>query len=414
MPKTRVEASNELGIQLDHHQASFRPGDIITGAVIRKIHTVSTRARVTVKLYGRVKSKLTKHRHNGNGRTTDHYRGRFNLIAQNELPHKIFDGPVHIPPAGNPQMWNFSLHIPMGPSPSAVKTGNSQDRSYLPLTDEAITVSSLPSSFAFERAGWNEEIECFVEYYIDAELWQENTTHLSKASLPITVLEAPIPYPMQTIDLKTGTYSGCFKSQRLVPGMEDAELTFHQRMQKLFGSSKVAQFGFYVQVDYPTTIQMQHPSPIPFKVRVVSDRGRTSDIIADVPQTINITSLNIQIEATTSIICEGTFSSKTASGTRMYDFAEKGTMLGVRSPIAISADANSKPLDLGALLELSLHPNHANARGKPLYSFGVLYPSFVTYSIKHSHRLKWELGLQAAGESTSISGCHPVCILAAS
>ncbi|KIN03532.1 hypothetical protein OIDMADRAFT_117635 [Oidiodendron maius Zn] len=413
MPRTGLQTSPELSIKLDGPVASHYPGETLTGEIIRRIHTVSTRAWITIRLYGRTKSKLTIRRNNGSSTTTHHYRGRFNLFAPDEICQKVHDGPVHIPPGGGPQTWRFALIVPTAPSPRSVKMGNIQGRSFLPLNDADIAASSLPSTFAFETARWRERFHCFVEYYLEAEFRQENSSHITKAIVPIPIQTASIPYPFEKFDLNTRKYSACFKTQRLIPGMENTELSFGQTMQKLFGSSKVPQFGFSVQVDYPTIIQMQNPNPISFKIRIIPDRIRTSNVILDVPQTIRLTSLSMEIQATTSIICDATFSSRTASATEKYNFAGQGTILG-GSPITISPDPDAKALDLGALLELSLHPQHANARGRALHRFGQLYPSFVTYNIKHSHRLRWQLILEAAGESEKFTGEQAVSILAAS
>jgi hypothetical protein len=414
MPITEVEATQELAIQLENRLASYSPGDAIAGRVVRKTHTVSTRGWVTIRLFGRAKSKLTIRRNNGNNTTTHHYRGRFNFFAPNGTCQKIFDGPVHIPPDGSLQEWPFTLVIPTGPSPSSVKAGNLQDRSFLPLDVGTIAASSLPSSFAFSNHRWREQFHCFVEYYLEAEFRQEKKSQLSRATLPIVVLATSSTYPFESFDLKARTYSGCIQTQRLIPGLESAELSFRQRTQKWFGSSKVPKFSFSIQVDCPAVIQLQNPNPIPFRIRIVPDRKQSSESLVDLPQTLALTSLYMQIEATTSIICDASFSPRTASGSGTYAFAPKGSVLGIRKPITIESGADSKALDLGALLGLSLHPQHANARGKPLPQFGKIYPSFVTYNIKHSHRLRWELSLETAGEVMKITGEQSVSILAAS
>jgi hypothetical protein len=413
MPITEVNATQELAIQLENRPNPYSPGDAITGRVVRKTHTVSTRGWVTIRLFGRAKSKLTIRRNNGNSTTTHHYRGRFNFFVPNETCQKLFDGPVHIPPDGSLQEWPFTLVIPTSPSPSSVKAGNLQDRSFLPLDVGTIAASSLPPSFAFSDHRWREQFHCFVEYYLEAEFRQENRSQLSTATLPIAVATSSV-YPFESFDLKARTYSECIQTQRLIPGMENAELSFRQRTQKWFGSSKVPQFSFSIQVDYPTMIQLQNPNPIQFRIRVVPDHKRSSESLVDLPQTLALTSLYMQIEATTSIICDASFSPRTASGSKTYAFAAKGSVLGIRKPITIASDSDAKTLDLGALLGLSLHPRHANARGKPLPQFGKIYPSFVTYNIKHSHRLSWELSLEAAGEVVKITGEQAVSILAAS
>ena len=115
MPKTERKATLELAIELDENLATYCPGDTIIGGVVRKVHTVSTRA--SIKLHGRAKSKLIERRGDG----SSYYRGRFHFFNLNKTGQTLFDGPVHIPPGGDPQVWPFALTIPTRPFPGAVK-----------------------------------------------------------------------------------------------------------------------------------------------------------------------------------------------------------------------------------------------------------------------------------------------------
>ena len=412
MPKTERKATPELAIELDENLATYCPGDTIIGGVVRKVHTVSTRAWVTIKLHGRAKSKLIERRGDG----SSYYRGRFHFFNLNKTGQTLFDGPVHIPPGGDPQVWPFALTIPTRPFPGAVKQGNIQDRSYLPLTDEAIAASSLPSSFAFDNKSSSLNFHAFVEYYLEAAFREEKDSSPTTATLLIILRADSTPYPLTTFNLISRIHPGYIKTQHLIPGMESTELSFHQKTQRFFGSSKVPQFSFSVYIDSPTVLQMQNPIPIPFKIRIVPNREQTSDIIADVPQTIMLTSLTMELKATTRIMCEGHMGPHTASGTKEYNFAPEGTVLGLNNPINIplSSDSETTALDVGAFLGLSLDYRCAKSRGKQLRQFGNLYPSFVTYNIRHSHQLSWELILEVAGEKTKIFGLQPVSILGAS
>jgi hypothetical protein len=290
-----------------------------------------------------------------------------------------------------------------------VISGNVERNSYQPLHEGAIAASSLPSSFMFAGHRGRTRFHGFVEYYLEAEFWQENKPSPTIATLPLDVRAPSIPYPLVDFDMKSRTFPSCIKTQRLIPGMEDAELSIRQRAQKLFGSSKVPQYSFSVQVECPAVIQLENPNPIPFKIRVISDRQRTSDIITDVPKSMALGSLKIELKAVTSVICER---KHTADGIEMFSIVDAGTLL---NPISVPSGLEAEALDLGAILELSLHSDHVNARGKRLRQFGSLvYPNFLTYNIKRSHQLKWEFRLSVVGESVKISGEQLVSVLAAS
>ncbi|KAH8812552.1 hypothetical protein F5884DRAFT_785757 [Xylogone sp. PMI_703] len=414
MPRTDLLASPELAIQLSQDQRVFGPGDTIIGNVVRKVHTVSPRAWVTVRLRGRAKTKMIVHRRRGNASSTNHYRGRFNFFGPNETCQKLFDGPVHIPPNGDPQVWAFALAIPMRPSFRSVREENDQDNSYLPLTEEAIGASFLPFSFGFENHNWGHQFHGYVEYHLEAQLWLENKSSASIATLPIFIRPVSTAYPLMDFDLKSRTYPGIIKTQRLVPGMGDAELSFRQKTQKLFGSSKVPQFSFSIQVGCPAVIQLQSPVPIPFKIRIIPDPKRTSGIIADVPQNVMLSSLEIELVASTSVICKGLFSTHSANATQKFDFGIRGIDLNriAQGPVIIPSGSNVQALDVGDLLGLSLNPLHASTRGKPLARFvDQVYPSFVTYNIRHNHLLRWQLSLKVASEKMSLSGELPVSII---
>jgi hypothetical protein len=197
--------------------------------------------------------------------------------------------------------------------------------------------------------------------------------------------------------------------------MESTELSYYQKSQEFFGSSKVPQLSFTVYVESPAILQMQNLIPIPFKIRIVPNREQTTDEIAGVPQTIILPSLTMELKATTLIMCEGNVGPHTASGNKEYNFAPKGTVLG-HSPITIPLDSNSEStaLDVGAFVGLSLDYRYAKSKGKPLREFGYLYSSFVTYNIRHSHQLSWEFVLEVAGEKKKIFGLQRVSILGCS
>ncbi|KAG5760139.1 hypothetical protein H9Q72_011737 [Fusarium xylarioides] len=59
----------------------------------------------------------------------------------------------------------------------------------------------------------------------------------------------------------------------------------------------------------------------------------------------------------------------------------------------------SESLDIGAQLNLRLQ------RSKDLY------PSFQTFNIRHTHRIQWEMTVEAAGKSFELCGEEPIKVL---
>lgn len=232
---------------------------------------------------------------------------------------QLHQGPIHVPSSSEPVSWEFAIEIPTRPSPRAVTSEmKDPEASYLPLAtaDE----HPLPSSFATSGRRHNTRFEAYVEYHLEATLRQQGSSHHGAgdsltATLPISVRAPPMPYPLTDFDLRRRSAPFAASSYRLVPGMETAELTFKQKSKKFFGSSSVPMFGFTLQYDSPGVIQLDNPAPIPFRVRVVPDGRRTSEVIQGVPQVVTLSSLELVLKADTSVVAPGTFGSHTGDDT---------------------------------------------------------------------------------------------------
>ena len=409
MPRTGLNRSPALAIELESPQSSYLPDDIVLGKVVRGAHVVSPRGWVNIKLLGRAKSKMTV----SNGQNKSVYRGRYTIF---QIHEKLFDGPIHVPPNGEPQSWPFAIAIPKGPSPPLVATGHDQKYSNLSLKEDDIAKQPLPATFYYAGEGWSTKFHGYVEYYIEAELRVSGSgSPAGTATLPISVRPPSTPIPITDFDLKGRSFGGLIKTQRLVPGQETAELSFKQKTQKFFGSSKVPEFVYSVEVDYPAVIQMGNPNPIPFRMRILPNRSRTTDIISDVHQTVTLTKLMMEIKANTAVLCQGTFTSHDADKTVKHSLSLQQALISLGGPITIPSGPDAEAIDIGALLDLRLDARRAYAMGKPLLAFqSQLAPSFTTYNIKHSHRLKWEAIMTVAGETMEVSAEYPVSLLAPS
>lgn len=233
----------------------------------------------------------------------------------------LHQGPIHIPPAGSPAVWEFAIEIPTNPSPRAVVSEmKDPEASYLPLTPESIASYPLPSSFATSGRRRNTRFDAYVEYHLEATLQQQASsskhgTDSATATLPIRVCAPPMPYPLTDFDLARRSTPFAASSYRLVPGMESAELTFKQKSKKFFGSSKVPLFAFTLQYDGPAVLQLGNPSPVPFRVRVVPDGPRTSEVLREVPQIVTLSQLELVLKADTCVIAPGTWGTHTGDDT---------------------------------------------------------------------------------------------------
>ncbi|KAG8164465.1 hypothetical protein KVR01_006383 [Diaporthe batatas] len=345
MPQAGQTTGPHLDIHLDGIGRPYQPGDIITGRVVRRTHAVSPQASVTIQLLGRAKTKIVVRRNNGNNTTHSYYRNRFNFFDAGYMHTKqqLHQGPIHVPSSSSPAAWEFALEIPTRASPRAVASElRDPEASYQPVDPGSIAQAPLPSSFATEGRHHNTRFEAYVEYHLEAALVQQGASShhssrhsdLTTATLPLHIRAAPVvPYPLTDFGLSRRSAPLAAASYRLVPGMEDAQLSFKQKSKKFFGSSSVPAFGFTLLYDCPSVIQLDNPAPIPLRMRAVPDARRTSEVLRGVPVPVLLTSLEMVLKADTNVIAPGTWGTHDGEGTVKHN-----VVLPVASAGAVPAE----------------------------------------------------------------------------
>ena len=424
MPITPSYNNSDLGIYLSH-RGDFTTGDIISGIVTRNSPFVAAEAIISVQLVGRVKTLVVK----SNGQTSTTYRGRLTLFNTSDLNIIVHCGPIHIPVGGEGQQWPFSIRIPTYPIDPAIEPERRQDGI---ISIEQVRQRALPPSFCFDRR------KAFIEYYLEATLQATHKPSYS-ATQPIQIYSSASPIPLTDFDIKPseGKMHQVI-SQRLVPGMEHTELSFRQRTNKFFHSSKVPYYSFMVEVQAGSLIQLQNPNFFPFQVTAKPHWAGTSNSIVDVPQTISIDAFELNLESTVGYLtprtriqkkttnyclksfhaplvhADVTFASSgpsssplpSDSGKQPEKVASDLGITGAQPPpyngqLALLVDNKAHPLDLGHLLSIRTDRVQATQ----------LKPTFKTFNICHEARLKWTLSLSVAGETIISKGSCNVSIL---
>ncbi|PLB52468.1 hypothetical protein P170DRAFT_423340 [Aspergillus steynii IBT 23096] len=405
--------ANDVGINLEIAAPpgwTFAAGDTIIGNVVRRQPIVAPEAIVRLALVGRVKTKITIKRGNNNRSV---YRGRWDLLGETE--QTIFRGPVHLPPESAESLtWPFEVPIPTSPAPS-VLLGHCSEESFLPLNKESVAYQPLPGTFFSSRTGWNTVSEGFVEYYLQAELRYNRggSWDIRNATCPIT-LRQPSQPPLLDNDLGYRHVPMSAKSQRLIPGMEDADLSFKQKTQKLFGSSKVPEFHFMLDVTFPRRVQFDNPSPIPFIIGIRPDEVRTTDSIQDVVQTIQLNWLRLKIKTNTVVLAPGNFDPThphTDSQPEDYHLGLERLFRRLEHPITFTTGKGNEPVNIGEMFQLVLRTDGLYTRGARLAPVPRIQPDFVTYNIRRSNALSWEISLTVAGEDLTFKGSSELEIL---
>lgn len=403
MPRTELTATPALEILLDGGQSTYYAGDTISGRVVRMAPLVSSQACLTVRLNGRTKSKMMVSRGQAG---TSVYRGRFSLFNSERNKKLLVDGPIHIEADGRGQEWPFTITVPSAPDPASVVFENKQKFSYLPLGQRDITAHPLPPVFFTKGVFINTTYQCFVEYFLEAELCVEAAGSAKKpdrATLPISVLAQPTADPTTDTQLVRRSFLCRISTYRFTQPEGSGSLSLGQRTRELFGSAKVPQLVFSLQVEHPTTMQVDDANIIPFRILILPEPFQTSEAIRDTPHEVILTGMSFEIRARTDMMCAGTLSPHTSNQTRKFGFDLKSLIEGRGGPIVIPAGEKAEPLDIANLLCLRIADAARLGRGPFSDRKGRLYPSFATYNIKHTHKLRWSLTVSAAGESTHVS-----------
>lgn len=402
MPRTELTATPALEILLDGRQNPYYAGDTITGRVVRTAPLVSSQSRITFRLNGRTKSKITVQRGQAG---TSIYRGRFNLFNAEHNQKQLEDGPIHIDDSGNGQEWPFTITVPSGPDPASVVFENKQKFSYLPLGQRDITSHPLPPVFFTKGVFINTGYQCFVEYFLEAELCVEAAgggKKAERATLPISVLAQPTTDSVSD-ELVRRSFLCRISTYRFTQAEGSGSLSFGQRTREFFGSAKVPQLVFSLQVEHPTSVQVDDPRTIPFRLLILPEPFQTSEVIRDTPREVVLTGMTFEIRARTDMMCASIVHPHTANQTRKFGFDIKSAIERRAEPIVLPEGEKAEPLDIAELLDLRI--SEAAPLGMRPFSRrkGRLYPSFTTYNIKHTHKLRWTLSVSAAGEATEVS-----------
>ncbi|QKX53955.1 uncharacterized protein TRUGW13939_01035 [Talaromyces rugulosus] len=402
MPRTKKTGGPSLQIDVASPPSwTFIAGDTVIGTVFSRSAIVAPEATVTITLFGRVKTKITVRKSTGNGSRTEHYRGRW-LLVGSETRQVLHRGPVHLATgSSDPLSWPFSITIPTRPVDSLARQ-SAGAKSFLPLNN--IADHLLPGTFYSISDGWgSKKSEAFVEYYLESvfRYSRGNSSESHTATFPLN-----LQHPSATIspvpELQQTTFQLVVQTQRLLPGMKDEELTFKQKTQKFFHSSKVPTFGYIIELHSARVIQLEDPSPIPLVIRFSPNTAITSPSIQDTMQIIRLDWVRMTLKSTTSVIAPGNWSNSNThdhAHSSEHDLGLPWIFGNLKNPVVFESAKGSQEVDVGKLLQLVLHPTALRAGNRPQVSGRTISPDFVTYSIKHEHSIEWQFLFTVADET---------------
>ncbi|KAM7196174.1 hypothetical protein V8F33_006286 [Rhypophila sp. PSN 637] len=303
-------------VMVSGQPTTFLPGDTITGFVSREEPIIAPHGTIEIAFIGRSAVHYAKTRQLGNGTVTTHHYSKVILFEEKQT---LLDGPLHIAPdhailpsaaVMTTNTWPFSFQIPTHASTTSSNLHEkSPARLFLPIDPESLQETPLPASFNFHPGYSDHQLDAWIEYYIEATLTEEHAStsffsgqpktdlKTKHARLPIFVSNLPAPPVHDFRILRHVIPNQVVSSQRLLHGKgKDAKLSTHEHLSKLFKSSSVPKFGFAVEMEFPTVLQLGNEMPL--GIRILSDGpggDLSSDAIKGVEQTVTLESIRLRI-----------------------------------------------------------------------------------------------------------------------
>ncbi|KAJ5928218.1 hypothetical protein N7466_007174 [Penicillium verhagenii] len=400
------------------YEWAYSPGDTIIGNLVRRMPIVTSEASIKLYFFGRVKVKITKHNLNGpEQNTVSIYRDDWQLIASNETT--VFKGPLHLAEGADvPLSWPIRVDIPHQAMQPYGHGRHDWQSSFLPMGVEYPaadpTKRLLPGSF-YSDSDMGRSYE-LVEYYLKAEMNYEFGGHHKshEAICPITLrhqLPDPISAPRMFKQIQQ------ISTYRLLPGMEDAELSFKQHAKQIFSSSKVPRLRYELLFTVPTSIHLDDPTPLPLRLEIIPDSAGTSASINDVAHHLRIVELEFEIHLKTQSQAPSAILGVIHPHEHDEDLSInfERSLADLEQPLILTTGEKRMPVDLGNIFQLSLHGWGVKAGNRKIvwdaWRMAQLRPSFMTYNIKHSHTMKWKITFEIAGEKVKHRFALPVNIL---
>ena len=171
--------------------------------------------------------------------------------------------------------------------------------------DGAFTHHRIPSTFNLTASRYD---ETFVEYFLLAELGTRERSKF-QSTLPLNVRAQSLQNNIT--DWRVEDWKPIpelIRTPQVLRENEGRELSFREKSRVLFHRSRVPRYGFTVCFSHPTVIQLEHPSPMPFKIYVEPKFGDSDSCtnfcadgdISSLPRTIFM-SMKLKLRCKTKI-----------------------------------------------------------------------------------------------------------------
>ncbi|KAF3928527.1 hypothetical protein ABW21_db0204126 [Orbilia brochopaga] len=454
MPRAGPKHNSAVVVTLDHPDTIFLPGSNVSGTI-----TVASGTRhIQVCLFGR--SKVLIIQNHGEGK--DYWRGRTTLFKQ----ATFLDGSP-VSHADGKDVWKFDVHIPTHTVPVPIVNGRNDPwkvhDKFLDNAEMDVSTHPLPGVFYFVGEARGQKGECYIEYVLevsthstreDDELANDIDSDGGKKSpkkkkgkqspppktiIPLVVrvrsTDTPIDYASYIAETNEGTR---IRTLRLLPQYATEQLSLKQSIRSVLQPSSVPSYFFDARIAAPSTVQLDNPSPIPFRLSVIPratdgsifDGSSAGTTLPDV----KITAFSLSLKMTVLTRARRVrLLNWDALCVKYHEF-----MLVPQLPVHmvgyvipregddVSLDetngaAGEQNLDLGRLFNVNISRTHSTwqapnslARSTTCTDFSPrrpLWPSFKSYNIHVWYQWKYKMTVLCAGETQAVEGKAPVTLI---
>lgn len=409
MPSARSEGSPALSIALaGSSKRVFQAGDTIIGKVVRRQHIVVPDCQVTIRLLGRAKTKIVETRSTGNGTRHETYRSRYNFFGHHapETSQVIHSGPLHVA-AEQADATEFPFAVTIPTHPSQQLSREADQNSFLPTDVASVATQLLPPSYA----SYHHHNEGYVEYWLEAQLTPGPGTN-NKAVTPVHSTQPILVGAPRTLEPAPRMVKTCtspphsITSYKLVPQMDQVELTLKQKSKQFFHTSSVPTLSYSIHMGLPVAMQLQAHESIPLTLRLLPTLPGTSDDVRKITQKATINHITVHLKKYTVIRAGEHFfggpRERNMSDTDDLDFGR--VLSSLPAPMIVDIDPDGERIDLGALFDVRLSELgfcSGNGRLAANWYAPPITPSFTTYNMKVTHALKVTISVTVCGKEHS-------------
>ncbi|KAK7966817.1 uncharacterized protein PG986_001094 [Apiospora aurea] len=391
-----LQQSIAASIELDNFQLSYKPGDVITGNIVRIQLDQPDEVVVTLQFWARVKTRIAERQNNGaNGASsTRHYEGESTLfnIAETLYQGRAYEGK---------NVWPFTVTIPDTHLPPRPAAGNTLPPSHY-LRDEHLAHMRQRRNYLY------------VKYVMEADV--RSLTKKGKSALavlPLNIRTPSSPTPIRDFATRAMATEETLRSLHLLPEYANESLSIRQHMRSVFKRSKIPHYSFAIVVEFPTVIQLEHPTPIPFKIRGIVRTGEneTTSAVAEKPPDIHLVSGQVYLRSVTNTDGLDAYSYKLSGVSEgrwnhhplitRTDFLDFN---GKQFVVPMEGKHEHAWIDIGTAVSLGVSTRGVQESGLFRTFQLPLFPSFHSQHVQHVHQMKWELVFACAGKKFEIGG----------